>query len=88
MPASSGSKSPGKVSAKSEKDLPKSYDAALRELEDLVSQLDAGQLPLEELLDRYRRGAELLNFCRSRLEAVEQQIKVLEGDNLQPWEDD
>ncbi len=88
MPASSGPKMSAKASSKSEKDLPHSYDAALRELEDLVSQLDAGQLPLEELLDRYRRGAELLSFCRSRLEAVEQQIKVLEGDSLQPWEDD
>ncbi|GAA6143631.1 exodeoxyribonuclease VII small subunit [Hydrogenophaga sp. 5NK40-0174] len=88
MPASSGSKSTTKASAKAAQDAPENYDAALRELEELVSQLDAGQLPLEELLGRYRRGAELLNFCRGRLEAVEQQIKVLEGDSLQPWEDD
>jgi exodeoxyribonuclease VII small subunit len=63
-----------------------SYEAALSELEQLVAQLDAGQLPLDQLLSRYQRGAELLAFCRSRLEAVEQQIKVLEGGETRPWD--
>jgi len=63
-----------------------SYEAALEELEQLVSQLDAGQLPLDQLLTRYQRGAELLAFCRARLEAVEHQIKVLEGGELKPWD--
>lgn len=62
-----------------------SYEAALEELEQLVSQLDAGQLPLDQLLTRYQRGAELLSFCRSRLEAVENQIQQLEGGELKPW---
>jgi exodeoxyribonuclease VII small subunit len=65
---------------------PASYEAALSELEQLVSQLDAGQLPLEQLLSHYQRGAELLAFCRARLEAVENQIKVLEGGELKPWD--
>ena len=63
-----------------------SYEAALQELEQLVSQLDAGQLPLDQLLTRYQRGAQLLAFCRARLEAVENQIKVLEGGELKPWD--
>ena len=65
---------------------PASYEAALEELEQLVAQLDAGQLPLDQLLTRYQRGAELLAFCRSRLEDVENQIKVLEGGALKPWD--
>lgn len=67
-------------------DVAPSYEAALTELEQLVAQLDAGQLPLEQLLTRYQRGAELLAFCRSRLDAVEQQIKVLEGGETRPWD--
>jgi len=63
-----------------------SYEAALDELEQLVAQLDAGQLPLDQLLTRYQRGAELLAFCRTRLEEVENQIKVLEGGTLKPWD--
>ncbi len=42
-------------------------------------------MPLEQLLSGYQRGAELLKFCRDRLEAVESQIKVLDDGALKPW---
>ena len=64
---------------------PLTYEAALQELEGLVSSLESGQLPLDQLLTGYQRGAELLKFCREKLEAVENQIKVLEGQELKPW---
>lgn len=65
--------------------LPASYEAALEELEQLVAKLEAGQLPLDQLLVGYQRGAELLKFCRERLTAVEDQIKVLDDGVLKPW---
>jgi exodeoxyribonuclease VII small subunit len=65
--------------------MPETYEAAMAELEALVAAMEAGQLPLDQLLDKYRRGAELLNACRARLEAVEQQVKVLEDGQLKPW---
>ena len=61
---------------------PASYEDALGELDRLVSTMEAGQLPLDRLLESYKRGAELLTFCRARLEAVEQQVKVLEDGQL------
>jgi len=64
---------------------PASYEEALAELERLVAAMEAGKMPLDRLLESYRRGAELLGFCRSRLEAVEQQVKVLEDGQLKPW---
>lgn len=64
---------------------PASYEAALQELESLVASLESGQLPLDQLLTGYQRGAQLLKFCRDKLEAVETQIKVLEGTELKPW---
>jgi exodeoxyribonuclease VII small subunit len=64
---------------------PASYEAALEELEQLVQVIESGQLPLEQLLTGYKRGAELLAFCRGRLEAVEHQIKVLDEGSLKPW---
>ncbi len=64
---------------------PTSYEAALQELEGLVQQMESGQLPLNQLLSGYQRGAELLTYCRAQLDAVEQQIKVLDDGVLKPW---
>ena len=65
--------------------LPATYEAALQELEALVSGLESGQLPLDQLLTAYQRGAQLLAFCKGKLEAVETQVRVLEGTELKPW---
>src|SRR3989344_2416429 len=64
---------------------PASYEAALEELEQLVARIESGQLPLDQMLAGYQRGATLLAFCRQRLEAVQDQIKVLDEGQLQPW---
>jgi exodeoxyribonuclease VII small subunit len=66
-------------------DVAATYEDALAELERLVAAMEGGQLPLDKLLESYQRGAELLKFCRARLEAVEQQVKVLEDGELKPW---
>ncbi len=65
--------------------VPASYEAALQELEQLVARLESGDMPLEQLLTQYQRGAELLKFCRDRLEAVENQVKVLDQGTLKTW---
>ncbi len=57
---------------------PASYADAVQQLEALVARLEAGQLPLEELLGEYQRGAALLAYCRDRLQAVQQQVQVLD----------
>jgi len=64
---------------------PAGYEQALAELERLVCAMENAQLPLDDLLQSYKRGALLLAFCRTRLQAVEQQVKVLERGQLEPW---
>ena len=64
---------------------PANFETALAELEQLVAQLESGDMPLEQLLGGYQRGAELLKFCRDRLEAVEGQVKVLDQGALKTW---
>jgi exodeoxyribonuclease VII small subunit len=64
------------------------YEGALQELEQIVAQLEGASLPLDRLLERYTRAGELLRFCRGRLEAVEAQVKVLEGNRLEAWKPD
>ena len=61
------------------------YEEALAELERLVQQMEGGQMPLDQMLGSYKRGAELLALCRSRLAAVEEQVKVLEDGQLKTW---
>ena len=65
---------------------PARYEDALAELERLVQAMEGNQMPLEGLLDNYRRGAQLLAFCRDRLQAVEEQVKVLEDGQLKEWD--
>ncbi|MEJ7688118.1 MAG: exodeoxyribonuclease VII small subunit [Variovorax sp.] len=65
--------------------LPVSYEAGLQELEQLVAELESGRLPLDQLLGSYQRGAALLAFCREKLQAVEDQIKVLDAGSLKVW---
>ncbi len=74
-----------KSSSKAVDAAPVSYEAALQELEGLVARMELGQLPLDQLLSGYHQGVKLLSYCRSQLDAVEQQIKVLDNDVLKPW---
>ncbi|AAZ96834.1 Exonuclease VII, small subunit [Thiobacillus denitrificans ATCC 25259] len=64
---------------------PKDYESALAELEAIVAEMEAGQLPLEASLVAYRRGAELLQYCRQQLADAEQQVRILENGTLQPF---
>lgn len=64
---------------------PASYEEAVLELDRLVQQMEGGQLPLDQLLDGYRRGAQLLAFCRGRLQSVDEQVRLLEDGQLKAW---
>ncbi len=70
--------------AKSQKAL--GFEAAMTELETLVADMEAGKLSLEEALGAYKRGAELLAFCRTRLDDAQQQVRVLEEGVLKDFE--
>ena len=65
-----------------------SFEQAMEELERLVEKMESGALPLEASLDAYKRGAELVKYCAAQLDRVEQQVKLLEGEMLTPFEDD
>ena len=67
---------------------PACFEVALDEMESLLDKMEAGAMPLEQLLTQYQRGAELLKFCRERLETVEAQIKVLDQGALKTWTSD
>ncbi len=63
-----------------------SFEKALAELEKIVERMESGELSLEQALATHKRGLELARFCQQRLEAAQQQVKVLEGEVLKPLE--
>jgi exodeoxyribonuclease VII small subunit len=63
---------------------PVSFEEAMRELEAIVGRMDDGSLGLEESLAAYKRGAELVRRCQEALEAVREQVQVLDGEMLRP----
>jgi exodeoxyribonuclease VII small subunit len=61
-----------------------SFEKALAELEKIVAQMESGNLSLEQALAAHQRGIQLARLCQERLEAAQQQVKVLEGEILKP----
>lgn len=57
------------------------FEAALTELESIITRMESGQLPLQQSLSAYKRGTELLGFCQKALADVEQQIRILNDAN-------
>ncbi len=67
---------------------PATFEQAMAELQQLVTQMEAGELALEVSIAAYKRGSELVKYCQSQLDRVEGQIKILEGDMLKPFTPD
>ncbi len=59
-----------------------SFETALAELEKIVEAMEEGQMPLEQSLAAYKRGAELLKVCQTQLQDAQQQVKILENSVL------
>ncbi len=52
-------------------------EQALRELESLVNQMEAGELSLDESLKHFERGVALTRACQKALSEAEQRVKIL-----------
>jgi exodeoxyribonuclease VII small subunit len=56
---------------------PKNFEDALRELEQILSEIEGGEVGLEESLVKYERGNFLIQHCRGILSGAEKQIEIL-----------
>ncbi|MEA1964066.1 MAG: exodeoxyribonuclease VII small subunit [Candidatus Aerophobetes bacterium] len=67
------------------------FEEAIEKLQKITQELEEGELPLEEALDRFEEGMKLIGFCEKRLEEVEKRIQILikEKDEfkLKEWEE-
>ena len=58
-----------------------SFESAIAELEKLVSQMESDKMPLEQSINAYKRGAELLQICQKSLSDADQQVRILTEAN-------
>jgi exodeoxyribonuclease VII small subunit len=56
------------------------FEAALKQLEEIVQRLERGELPLEESLKLYEDGIRLSRLCHAKLEEAEGKIELLMKD--------
>ena len=59
-----------------------SFEDAMRELEKVVSDLERGDVPLEQSIALYERGAQLKQRCQIKLKEAEEKVALItqEGD--------
>jgi len=64
------------------------YEEALKELEDIVEELEKNQLTLEESLKKFKRGVELYKYCNRVLTQIEGEVKILLKDDYGNLDED
>lgn len=66
------------------------FEQAMQRLEEIVSKLESGDTPLEETINLFQEGVELVNFCNKKLEEVKHKVEMVvrtkNGFNLVPFE--
>ena len=60
---------------------PKTFESSLEALEQIVRQLEQGELPLEKSLELFEQGIRLSKECQERLGQAERRIEILLRDN-------
>jgi len=61
------------------------FETAMVELEELVSKIEDGNLPLEESLKEFEKGIKLSQICQQALTDAEQRVKILTADGEQSF---
>jgi len=55
----------------------KSFEQSLKQLEQIVYEMESGELPLEQAIRKFEEGIELSKFCAQKLEETERKITLL-----------
>jgi exodeoxyribonuclease VII small subunit len=61
------------------------FEEALKRLEGLVEKLERGDLPLEQAMESFGEGMQLVHFCHQKLEEAEKKVQVLLKDQQGVW---
>lgn len=66
----------------------KNFEEAIQKLENLVEEMESGGLSLEESLDKFSKGVELIKLCHNKLNNAENKIEKIieEKEEIVPFE--
>lgn len=56
------------------------YSEAIREIEEIVAQIESNELDVDELTDKIRRVSELIKFCKTKLRNTEEEVQKIMSD--------
>jgi exodeoxyribonuclease VII small subunit len=57
------------------------FESAMKQLEQIAQELEAGQLPLEMAMKKFEEGIQLSRFCTKKLDETERRISILLQDS-------
>jgi len=59
----------------------KTFEKAMQQLEQIVAELEAGDIPLEKALQKFEEGMALSKYCAQRLDETEKKVSLLLADD-------
>ncbi len=59
----------------------KTFEESMKQLEQIVDELESGNLPLEKALKKFEEGVKLSKACNNKLDEIEQKVTILMKDN-------
>ncbi|MBR3281432.1 MAG: exodeoxyribonuclease VII small subunit [Clostridia bacterium] len=62
------------------KDEKLTFEDAMNSLEEIVAELEKGELSLDQSVEKFKKGMEISNYCNDMLDSAEKSIKVLLKD--------
>lgn len=63
---------------------PPDFESAMQRLEQITGQMESGQMPLHELLERYEEGTKLIQYCQETLQSAEKRIEMVTRKMSEP----
>jgi len=64
---------------------PEPFEDALKKLEKIVEKLEHGNLPLEEAMEAFTEGVQLVKYCNQKLDEAENKVQMLLKDEQGTW---
>lgn len=58
-----------------------SFEESLEQLEEIVNQLESGDIPLDEAIDKFTKAMELVKLCNEKLNSAEESIAKIVEEN-------